>query len=170
MDALTGVDSESESSSSGSEEEAVRPGSKPAPKNISLETLKQHGYSGGPSVLFTPEPQDDQDNQWNWSTGAEHKASELAEEAEETRAANVRAATTAAAEAAQHSLRVVAHAAQLREEKKAEDAQRKLAKNQTWKAKEKRKREQGQQTSSKNYVEEEKRRAREFGVVSGFDT
>lgn len=70
MDALTGVDSESESSSSGSEEEAVRPGSKPAPKNISLETLKQHGYSGGPSVLFTPEPQDDQDNQWNWCVNA----------------------------------------------------------------------------------------------------
>jgi hypothetical protein len=27
----------------------------------------------------------------------------------------------------------------------------------------------GQQSKSKNYVEEEKRRAREFGIISGFD-
>lgn len=35
---------------------------------------------------------------------------------------------------------------------------------------EKRKRDRGQQASSKNYIEEEKRRAREYGIVSGFDT
>ena len=41
----------------------------------------------------------------------------------------------------------------------------------SWKQKEKRKREQGQAKGGKgNYVEEEKRVAREFGVYSGFDT
>ena len=35
---------------------------------------------------------------------------------------------------------------------------------------EKRKRDAGQATSSKNYVEEEKRLARQHGVYSGFDT
>ena len=34
---------------------------------------------------------------------------------------------------------------------------------------EKRKRDEGKATQGKNYVEEEKRRAREYGIVSGFD-
>lgn len=34
---------------------------------------------------------------------------------------------------------------------------------------EKRKRDAGQQSREKNYVEESKRQAREFGVFSGFD-
>jgi hypothetical protein len=34
---------------------------------------------------------------------------------------------------------------------------------------EKRKRDEGKASRGKNYVEEEKRRAREFGIVSGFD-
>lgn len=41
---------------------------------------------------------------------------------------------------------------------------------QTFQQKEKRKRDVGQAKSAKNYVEEEKRLARNFGMYSGFDT
>jgi hypothetical protein len=43
-------------------------------------------------------------------------------------------------------------------------------KNMSFQQKEKRKRELGQASRGKNYVEEEKRLLRESGVYSGFDT
>lgn len=58
-----------------------------------------------------------------------------------------------------------------KEEAWQEQQQAAAEKRLSWKQKEKRKREQGQAKGGKgNYVEEEKRVAREFGVYSGFDT
>lgn len=65
MDALEALSG----SSSASEDEAG-PGPPPALKKsvvtkISLEDLQQHGYSGGPSVLYVPPPEDADPN-WAW--------------------------------------------------------------------------------------------------------
>lgn len=75
MDALAGLsdveDSESGSSSGSEEEEegkaaAAGPAAKRQKQQIDLETLKQHGYKGGPSVLFVPDKQDDGEQNWAW--------------------------------------------------------------------------------------------------------
>lgn len=75
MDALAGLSDadDSETASSGSEAEeggkaaaAAAPAAKRAKQQIDLETLKQHGYKGGPSVLFVPDKQDDAQQNWAW--------------------------------------------------------------------------------------------------------
>ena len=59
---------------------------------------------------------------------------------------------------------------QAKEEVWQEQKQIEAEKRLTWKQKEKRKRELGQAKGGKgNYVEEEKRVARELGIYSGFD-
>ena len=64
-----------------------------------------------------------------------------------------------------------AQAKQAKEEAWQEQQRIAADKRLTWKQKEKRKRELGQAKGGKgNYVEEEKRVAREFGMYSGFDT
>lgn len=36
-----------------------------ASKEVTLDDLQQHGYSGGPSVLFVPPPEREEGN-WAW--------------------------------------------------------------------------------------------------------
>lgn len=55
-------------SDSGSESggEEVVPAKKPkAAQGVTLDELQQHGYSGGPSVLFVPPPEPEEGN-WTW--------------------------------------------------------------------------------------------------------
>ncbi|KAL4418681.1 hypothetical protein ABPG77_008690 [Micractinium sp. CCAP 211/92] len=63
----------------------------------------------------------------------------------------------------------VEQAEALRQQKREEQQRLKADKKLTWNQKEKRKRDEGRASRGKSYVEEEKRRAREFGIVSGFD-
>lgn len=68
MDALDVLGSASDSDGSGREsEDAEPPPAKPAKsKEIDVETLKHHGYAGGPSVLYVPPPQDEGHQDWAW--------------------------------------------------------------------------------------------------------
>ncbi|XP_077239732.1 RNA-DIRECTED DNA METHYLATION 1 isoform X2 [Tasmannia lanceolata] len=120
---------------------------------IDYEALSRHGYSGGLSVLNVPPPRvvPDKEQDWSWSTGKESatvnkQIEESFEERERTRAAIIEA----------EKLTNV----QLRSDKK----------NLSFSQKEKRKRELGQASKGKNYVEEEKRLLRDSGVYSGFDS
>ena len=71
----------------------------------------------------------------------------------------------------QHHVHVFAQAKEAKEEAWQEQQRIAAEKRLTWKQKEKRKRELGQAKGGKgNYVEEEKRVAREFGIYSGFDS
>ncbi|KAI5315919.1 PREDICTED: UPF0690 C1orf52 homolog [Prunus dulcis] len=130
-------------------------------KVVDFEALKQYGYKGGPSVLSVPPPKEpEKESNWSWSTGREDnkeganggtkKGTEGEEESYEQRQ-KTRAAL-ASGEQLEHVL--------TRNDKK----------NLSFSQKEKRKRELGQASRGKNYVEEEKRLLRESGVYSGFDT
>lgn len=83
---LSDVEDDSEASSSEGEEEedekqqqagsggGKAAGEDPATKRqkqqaIDLETLKAHGYKGGPSVLFVPDKHDDGEQNWAWWVG-----------------------------------------------------------------------------------------------------
>lgn len=118
---------------------------------IDFEALKRHGYKGGPSVLKVPPPKegDVTEQDWSWSTGKEKRVDKEIEESYEQRQKTREAL----------SLGEQLPAAQTRNEKK----------NLSFSQKEKRKRELGQASRGKNYVEEEKRLLRESGVYSGFD-
>lgn len=70
--ALSGEDSEASSSDGEEEQQAAGgdpagggPAGKRQKQSIDLETLKQHGYQGGLSVLFVPEKNDEEQN-WAW--------------------------------------------------------------------------------------------------------
>lgn len=118
---------------------------------IDFDALKRYGYKGGPSVLKVPAPkEDDKDKDWSWSTGKEKRVDnkgieESYEERQKTREALSQG----------EQLQTVL----TRSEKK----------NLSFSQKEKRKRELGQASRGKNYVEEEKRLLRDSGVYSGFD-
>ncbi|KAL2323526.1 hypothetical protein Fmac_027905 [Flemingia macrophylla] len=117
---------------------------------IDFEALKRHGYRGGPSVLKVPPPKEDDSKQdWTWSTGREKRVEKEIEESYEERQKTREAV----------SLGEELPAAMTRSEKK----------NLSFSQKEKRKRELGQASRGKNYVEEEKRLLRESGIYSGFD-
>ena len=117
---------------------------------IDFEALKRHGYKGGPSVLKVPRPKEDDTKQdWSWSTGKEKRDDKRIEESYEQRQKTREAI----------SLGEQLPTAQSRNEKK----------NLSFSQKEKRKRELGQASRGKNYVEEEKRLLRESGIYSGFD-
>ncbi|XP_022731835.1 uncharacterized protein LOC111286227 [Durio zibethinus] len=115
---------------------------------LDFEALKQHGYKGGLSVLNVPPPKEKPD--WSWSTGKESRETREVKESFEDRQ-KTRAAILDAEELAN---------VQTRKEKQ----------NVSFSQKEKRKRELGQASRGKNYVEEEKRLLRDSGIYSGFDT
>ena len=114
---------------------------------IDYKALSRHGYRGGLSILKVPPPANSVKPDWSWSTGqAEtNEPEEPFEERERTRAIA-------------NSL-VTAPPDGRMEKGKSSFAQ-----------KEKRKRDIGQASRAKNYVEEEKRLLRESGVYSGFDS
>ncbi|XP_031253098.1 protein FAM133-like isoform X1 [Pistacia vera] len=118
---------------------------------VDFEALKRFGYRGGLSVLKVPPPKEDEKQDWSWSTGREHcevkKYEESSEEQHKTRAG-------------------VLDEAQLTNVQ----TQKEEKKNLSFSQKEKRKRELGQASRGKSYVEEEKRLLRESGIYSGFDT
>ncbi|GIM00879.1 hypothetical protein Vretimale_5758 [Volvox reticuliferus] len=92
----------------------------------------------------------------------------------QSRAATREAVTKAMEESALHSVKAMEHAAKLREEarqERLEAKQGRAAKDKlvSFNQKEKRKRDAGQTSRGKNYVEESKRQARAFGIYSGFD-
>ncbi|XVF69961.1 hypothetical protein PTKIN_Ptkin11bG0122900 [Pterospermum kingtungense] len=115
---------------------------------LDFEALKRHGYKGGLSVLNVPPPKEKPN--WSWSTGKEgreaREVKESFEDREKTRAAI------------------------LDGEQLANVQTRKEKQNVSFSQKEKRKRELGQASRGKNYVEEEKRLLRDQGIYSGFDT
>lgn len=138
----------------------------PKKPKLCYEALAKHGYHSGPSVLLVPEPRAEvKEVEWGkWGKGERREEAggvmeETLKEREELRLIVNEKAGQAAAEAI-----AKAEAAQkLRQEIAAE--RRQLSFNQ----KEKRKRDMGQASRGKNYVEEEKRQLRDQGVYSGFD-
>lgn len=118
---------------------------------VDFEELKRHGYKGGPSVLKVPPPKDldDKKQDWTWSNGKEKRETKELEESfverQKTRAA-------------------IAYGEQLA------NVETRREKNISFSQKEKRKRDLGQASRGKNYVEEEKRMLRDSGIYSGFDT
>lgn len=117
---------------------------------VDFEELKRHGYKGGLSVLKVPPPKmDDTKQDWSWSNGKESRETKVIEESYEDRQK-----TRAALACGEQLARV-----ETRKEK-----------NLSFSQKEKRKREMGQASRGKSYVEEEKRMLRESGIYSGFDT
>lgn len=118
-------------------------------KGIDFEALSQHGYRGGLSVLKVPAPKEnDKDRDWSWSTGQKNRAANETEESYQDRQ-KTRAA--------------------LLEGEQLVHAQTQKEKNLSFSQKEKRKRDMGQASRGKSYVEEEKRLLRESGIYSGFD-
>lgn len=115
---------------------------------IDFEALKRHGYKGGLSVLNMRPPEEKPN--WSWSTGKESKGTEEVDERYEDRQKT--------------------RAAVLSGEQLTNVQTQKEKKNISFSQKEKRKRELGQASRGKNYVEEEKRLLRESGIYSGFDT
>ena len=161
------LDSGSSDDDSGQEQDPLPAEKRQKSTQIDVATLNKHGYSGAPSVLLVPEKHDDTPN-WAWSSGTEKKGRRPRHEDFEERERNRAAVSTAAEESARFAVAAVEQGKRLKEERWKERAAIK-ERDASWKQKEKRKRELGQQNKGKNYVEEEKRRAREFGVVSGFD-
>ncbi|KAL3517600.1 hypothetical protein ACH5RR_020189 [Cinchona calisaya] len=128
--------------------------SRKSKRGIDLEALKRHGYKGGPSVMAVPppkEPDNEKQQDWSWSKGQETRTKETTEETyadrQKTRAAVL------------HGEQQLLVAAAEREKKELSFSQ-----------KEKRKRDLGQASRGKNYVEEEKRLLRDSGIYSGFDS
>ncbi|KAJ7242544.1 hypothetical protein O6H91_11G005800 [Diphasiastrum complanatum] len=134
---------------------------------VDFEALSRHGYSGGPSILYVPAPRQQQigNSDWSWSDGKQkqsdrNEGEESYEEREHTRTTVNAVAATAAAEA------IFEYHHTKRQKDDAIAEQRALS----FSKKEKRKRDLGQSSRGKNYVEEEKRLLRDQGVYSGFDT
>ncbi|KAJ4969460.1 hypothetical protein NE237_016161 [Protea cynaroides] len=117
---------------------------------IDFKALSEHGYKGGPSILNMPTPKqmDEKEPNWSWSTGKEKAANKDTEESYKER---------------QRTRDAVAEGERLI------NVQTRKEKNLSFSQKEKRKRELGQASRGKNYVEEEKRLLRESGIYSGFD-
>ncbi|KAL9239689.1 hypothetical protein vseg_013988 [Gypsophila vaccaria] len=118
---------------------------------IDYEALKRHGYKGGLSVLKVPPPKDGGNRDWSWSTGREKTGGKTNDE--ETEESYKERQKTRAALADGEEL-----ATAITQKERKSFAQ-----------KEKRKRDLGQTSRAKNYVEEEKRMLRDSGVYSGFD-
>eukprot|EP00249_Psilotum_nudum_P011608 c23272_g1_i1 orf=280-822(+) len=132
---------------------------------IDFEALSRHGYSGSPSVLYVPPPRSSEagEQDWSWSSGrqnVDNEEEESIEQHEQTR----RAANDAAVLAA---TRAIAEHDYAKMQKRAAAIEQK---NLSYARKEKRKRDFGQSSRGKNYVEEEKRLLRDQGIYSGFDT
>ncbi|CAH8347985.1 unnamed protein product [Eruca vesicaria subsp. sativa] len=116
-------------------------------KTFDYESLKEHGYKavGLPDL---PPPVEKAD--WSWDTGKDKaRAEEVKESFREREATRAKVAGG----------ETIANA-QLRSDRKSL----------SFSQKEKKKRDLGQASRGKNYVEEEKRQLRESGVYSGFDS
>ncbi|KAK1437286.1 hypothetical protein QVD17_03076 [Tagetes erecta] len=143
------VPKKSKMSSGNSSKSKVKPMNRKS-KGIDFEALSQHGYKGGLSVLKVPPPkEDDKNRDWSWSTGKDARGASETEESYQERQ-KTRAA--------------------LREGEELAHARTQKEKNLSFSQKEKRKRDLGQASRGKSYVEEEKRLLRENGVYSGFDS
>eukprot|EP00252_Welwitschia_mirabilis_P017957 TRINITY_DN40089_c0_g1_i1.p1 TRINITY_DN40089_c0_g1~~TRINITY_DN40089_c0_g1_i1.p1 ORF type:complete len:193 (+),score=51.57 TRINITY_DN40089_c0_g1_i1:144-722(+) len=133
---------------------------------IDFDALKRYGYSGGPSVLNVPPPKQKEpiEQDWSWSTGnrkrTEEAEEETYEERQKTRHAVLEGAALSAAQAIAERNLVTQQRREIANE------QRRLS----FSRKEKRKRDLGQASRGKNYVEEEKRLLRDQGIYSGFDS
>lgn len=176
MDPLAALSSgESSSSDEEDEEESAGDGivevdegdseaTKKKAGGLDYEALSRHGYTGGLSIMNVPAPtQDAGDQDWSWSSGkrkGEAGEQESIEHRERTREAIGEEAELAAA-------RAVAAYNFTKKQKRDAIAEQKAV---SFAQKEKRKREMGQASRGKNYVEEEKRLLRDSGVYSGFDT
>ena len=121
---------------------------------MDFEALSRHGYHGGPSVLKVPPPRiPDKEQDWSWSTGNRSSNEEAKEETYQERE------RTRAISQGENLLNVQGNSQCGKKEK-----------NMSFSQKEKRKRDLGQASRGKNYVEEEKRLLRDSGVYSGFDS
>uniref|UniRef100_M8BVS5 Uncharacterized protein n=1 Tax=Aegilops tauschii TaxID=37682 RepID=M8BVS5_AEGTA len=118
-----------------------------------FSALSRHGYRGGPSILTVAPPKVEPN--WTWSTGKDCNEKEVLTESFEERE-RTRAAVTEG-----EKLNGVMNP-QPRQIEKEKDA--------SFSRKEKRKRDHGQASRGKNYVEEEKPLLRGRGVYSVFDT
>lgn len=122
---------------------------------LDYEALSKHGYHGGPSVLKVPPPRiEEKEQNWSWSTGRD--GTERKNSTEESFAEREQ---TRAAAHGEDFLHAQANLQSIYRDKKASFSQ-----------KEKRKRDLGQASRGKNYVEEEKRLLRDSGIYSGFDS
>ncbi|XP_006656271.2 uncharacterized protein LOC102705441 isoform X1 [Oryza brachyantha] len=127
---------------------------KKKPGGVDFNALSRHGYRGGPSVLTVPPPKVEPN--WSWSTGKDRNEKE-----DQTESYDERERTRAAVTEGEKLIGV--QNPELRQlEKDKKEA--------SFSQKEKRKRDRGQASRGKNYVEEEKRLLRGSGVYSGFDT
>ncbi|MQM13937.1 hypothetical protein Taro_046864 [Colocasia esculenta] len=138
--------------------EAAEPGKKKRGV-LDYNDLSRHGYKGGLSVLKVRPPKvvNDSNQDWSWSTG-KREINADAETIEESY--DDRERTRAAANVVE----------KLSTSQPSILVDRKDKKNMSFSQKEKRKRDLGQASRGKNYVEEEKRMLRESGVYSGFDS
>ncbi|KAG6537667.1 hypothetical protein ZIOFF_002762 [Zingiber officinale] len=129
---------------------------KKKPGGLNFEALSKHGYRGGPSILKVPPPRiNDKEQDWSWSTGRGSDASKsITEESFEER---------------EHTRAIVAQGEKLLNVTTSQQSDKK-DKNLSFSQKEKRKRDLGQASRGKSYVEEEKRLLRESGIYSGFDS
>lgn len=133
---------------------------------VDYEALSRHGYYGGPSVLNVPPPRAKEpvEQDWSWSGGKRkgdtNHEEESYEEREQTRRAVTEGATLSAAKG------IDEHNFAKKQRTELANEQKRLSFSQ----KEKRKRDLGQASRGKNYVEEEKRLLRDQGVYSGFDS
>ncbi|KAL2623382.1 hypothetical protein R1flu_003587 [Riccia fluitans] len=143
---------------------SVKPDGKAGRKaELDFEAISRHGYSGGPSIMHVPAPKDQVDPNWTWSNG-KRKSGDAGEETPEERA-RTREIVTESAE--KMAAQAIAEAKFMKKQKRDAAAEQRAL---SFSQKEKRKRELGQATRGKNYVEEEKRLLRDQGVYSGFDT
>ena len=142
-----------------------------APVLSSTDIASPHS---GPSVLFVPERKPEAVQDWNWSRGARHARDTGGGSAEEHEALQ-HAAGAGVTEAIERQLAAAEHAKRLREaaiREELEARQQSAAKEReklSFNQREKRKRERGQQSTGRNFVEEEKRLQRAYGQYSGFD-
>lgn len=153
----------------GSEAASKKPAAGAAPKRpaVSYEVLAQHGYQGGLSVLNMPPPRPEGgDPSWEWSQG-KRKAEGGGEDEPESFEERERLRQTMNDGSVEVASRALAEFENEKTRRKAAAEERKAV---SFAQKEKRKRDMGQASRGKNYVEEEKRLLRDSGVYSGFDT
>ncbi|KAK9804156.1 hypothetical protein WJX73_006172 [Symbiochloris irregularis] len=158
------------------EPEAVKP--KPIKKaktgkDPDLAALESLGYKSGPSVLLVPETL--AESSWEWGAGEKkEEVQESLAEREHNRAAANSAAEDAARQGHERQRQLAqmreAERAKARDSERAQHADAQQQRRESFQQREKRKRDMGQAKKAKNYVEEEKRQARNLGVYSGFDT
>eukprot|EP00208_Stichococcus_sp_RCC1054_P002639 CAMPEP_0206150162 /NCGR_PEP_ID=MMETSP1473-20131121/38157_1 /ASSEMBLY_ACC=CAM_ASM_001109 /TAXON_ID=1461547 /ORGANISM="Stichococcus sp, Strain RCC1054" /LENGTH=174 /DNA_ID=CAMNT_0053547655 /DNA_START=254 /DNA_END=778 /DNA_ORIENTATION=- len=165
-------DTEGSSSDSGSESD----GDEAVPRVGSAAAGRQHqtgvapldvdpeALVSGNSVLFVPEPKKDPNDQWDWGNGADHKEAGGDEETAEVREENRHAVGAGLEASVALANKAAMQAAELREAKRREHAEKQAERRKSYQQKEKRKRDLGMQKSDKDYVQEEKRIARTHGV------